>query len=172
MFIALRDGRFDSILEAGGPSQAPSATFSATQPESKTVPTLRPPVEASIKEAAVAGADAAVRYVPSELPLPPNLGSRSIPSTTPTLKTLAPALPSVPPPHPASLRSVSSAPGSGRESAAPISGSRYAITRPAAIFGQSRPRGKSVFSDDLVSDKSLDEVILSYLAAELEGEKK
>jgi hypothetical protein len=172
MFIALRDGRFDAILEASGPSQAPSATFTATQPESQTVPTLRPPVDAAIKEAAVAGADAAVRYVPSELPLPPNLGSRAIPSATPTLKTLAPALPSVPPPHPASLR-VSAAPGAGRESAAPISGSRYAITRPAAIFGQSRPsRGKSVFSDDLVSDKSLDEVILSYLAAELEGEKK
>jgi hypothetical protein len=51
--------------------------------------------------------------------------------------------------------------------------SRYAITRPAAIFGQSRPhRSKSMFGDDLVTDKSLDEVILSYLAAELENEKK
>jgi hypothetical protein len=29
-----------------------------------------------------------------------------------------------------------------------------------------------VFGDELVSDKSLDEVILSYLAAELENEKK
>jgi hypothetical protein len=46
---------------------------------------------------------------------------------------------------------------------------RYAPTRPASIFGQSRPQqGKSIFGDDLVSDKSLDEVILSYLAEDLD----
>jgi hypothetical protein len=45
-------------------------------------------------------------------------------------------------------------------------------TRPASAFGQARPQGQSIFGEDLMSDKSLDEVILSYLAAELEGEKK
>jgi len=50
---------------------------------------------------------------------------------------------------------------------------RYAPTRPASIFGQARPQqGKSIFGEDLISDKSLDEVILSYLAEDLEGEKK
>lgn len=48
---------------------------------------------------------------------------------------------------------------------------RYAPTRPASIFGQARPQqGKSIFGEDLISDKSLDEVILSYLAEDLEGE--
>ena len=47
---------------------------------------------------------------------------------------------------------------------------RYAPTRPAAIFGQSKPR-KSVFGEDLISDKSLDEVILSYLADDLDDKK-
>ena len=46
--------------------------------------------------------------------------------------------------------------------------SRYAPARPAAIFGQSKPpRGHSIFGEDLISDKSLDEVILSYLAEDL-----
>jgi hypothetical protein len=53
---------------------------------------------------------------------------------------------------------------------------RYAAARPAAIFGQSRPQqGSSIFGEDLISDKSLDEVILSYLAEDLEpteGKKK
>ncbi len=52
---------------------------------------------------------------------------------------------------------------------------RYAAARPAAIFGQARPQqGSSIFGEDLISDKSLDEVILSYLAEDLEpaGEKK
>ena len=50
---------------------------------------------------------------------------------------------------------------------------RYAPARPAAIFGQARPQqGSSIFGEDLISDKSLDEVILSYLAEDLDGEKK
>jgi hypothetical protein len=49
---------------------------------------------------------------------------------------------------------------------------RYAPTRPAAVFGQARPQqGKSIFGEDLISDKSLDEVILSYLAEDLEEKK-
>ena len=51
---------------------------------------------------------------------------------------------------------------------------RYAPARPAAIFGaaakQSTP--PSIFSDELVSDKSLDEVILSYLAEDLEPPRR
>jgi hypothetical protein len=54
---------------------------------------------------------------------------------------------------------------------------RYAPTRPASIFGAPRPppaTSTSIFGGDLMSDKSLDEVILSYLAEdlELEGKKK
>ncbi len=50
-------------------------------------------------------------------------------------------------------------------------------TRPASIFGAPRPppaTSTSIFGGDLMSDKSLDEVILSYLAEdlELEGKKK
>jgi hypothetical protein len=39
--------------------------------------------------------------------------------------------------------------------------------RPAASFGQARPQN-SIFGEDIISDKSLDEVILSYLAEDLD----
>lgn len=52
---------------------------------------------------------------------------------------------------------------------------RYASARPAAIFGgggSQRPPPSSIFSDDLVCDKSLDEVILSYLAEDLDPPRR
>jgi len=49
---------------------------------------------------------------------------------------------------------------------------RYAPARPAAIFGQARPQQSSIFGEDLISDKSLDEVILSYLAEDLSNDTK
>ncbi len=57
----------------------------------------------------------------------------------------------------------------------PPSEGRYAPARPAAIFGTaSKPpaSSSSIFSDDLVSDKSLDEVILSYLAEDLDPPRR
>jgi len=46
---------------------------------------------------------------------------------------------------------------------------RYAASRPAAIFATSRPQeGVSIFGEDLISEKSLDEVILGYLAEDLD----
>jgi hypothetical protein len=46
--------------------------------------------------------------------------------------------------------------------------SRPGPARPAAIFGQAKPQQSSIFGEDIISDKSLDEVILSYLAEDLE----
>lgn len=57
----------------------------------------------------------------------------------------------------------------------PVEG-RYAPARPASIFdspsSSTRPPPASIFSDDLISDKSLDEVILSYLAEDLEPPRR
>jgi hypothetical protein len=50
---------------------------------------------------------------------------------------------------------------------------RYAPARPAAIFGAAAKQASlSIFSDELVSDKSLDEVILSYLAEDLDPSRR
>ncbi len=72
----------------------------------------------------------------------------------------------------------SRAPARGRSSppsvgSPALDGGRLAPARPSAAFGQSRPqRGNSIFGEDLISDKSLDEVILSYLAEDLETPSK
>lgn len=47
-----------------------------------------------------------------------------------------------------------------------------AANRPAAVFGQAKPQQSSIFGEDIISDKSLDEVILSYLAEDLEEGSK
>jgi hypothetical protein len=51
----------------------------------------------------------------------------------------------------------------GAPAAAAKPASHYGQARPAAIFGQAKPRS-SIFGEDIISDKSLDEVIMSYLA--------
>ncbi len=84
-------------------------------------------------------------------------------------------------PGPVAARPAAGSPPPGRVAARGAGGGergergerRYAPTRPASIFGQARPQqGKSIFGEDLISDKSLDEVILSYLAEDLEGDTK
>jgi hypothetical protein len=97
------------------------------------------------------------------------------------------AVPDLPPPPaavlgkkpsagPAGSYSVTGAPARavGGQGLPPGAG-RYAPSRPAAIFATTRPQeGASIFGEDLISEKSLDEVILSYLAEDLDGpgEKK
>jgi hypothetical protein len=50
-----------------------------------------------------------------------------------------------------------------------VGSGRYAPSRPASIFATNRPaEGASIFGEDLISEKSLDEVILSYLAEDLD----
>jgi hypothetical protein len=79
---------------------------------------------------------------------------------TPTQGTAVPRVdppPPAPPERPAPARST------------PTNAGRYAASRPAAIFANTRPpEGASIFGEELISEKSLDEVILSYLAEDLE----
>jgi hypothetical protein len=64
-------------------------------------------------------------------------------------------------------------PGTGehRRPADPTSPGLYQSTRPAVeVAGRTtEERAESIFGSDLLSEKSLDEVILSYLAEDLEG---
>lgn len=89
------------------------------------------------------------------------------------------------PPPPAAVLGTraASSPGSYSSVAAPgqtaapppSTRGRYAPSRPSSIFSTARPQeGASIFGEDMISEKSLDEVILSYLAEDLEGpgEKK
>ncbi|MCL2725735.1 MAG: hypothetical protein FWD69_14995 [Polyangiaceae bacterium] len=55
-----------------------------------------------------------------------------------------------------------------REHAARDHAGRYAKARPASTFDGVPQHSSSIFGDDLINDKSLDEVILSYLADDLD----
>ena len=208
MFIALRDGKFESIAEATGDAprspktattagaveQPPHGAIGAKRPAgvppplppravrtdhrfepvhgASRDPAAEPPikirepeeltldVEGFERAAEAADPSSAARRTASDLPPPPANLLRE--------KTAAPAesRSSVPPPLPARRSSSTGI-------AAATAERRYAPTRPASIFGQARPQqGKSIFGEDLLGDKSLDEVILSYLADDLESEKK
>jgi hypothetical protein len=134
-------------------------------------------IDAVERAAAAASPSSPMVRGPADLPPPPaNLFREK--SLAGKYRVTAPAAAARPSgPTPAAGRPPSSSPMPAAAIARTPGGAaverRYAPTRPASIFGQARPQqGKSIFGEDLISDKSLDEVILSYLAEDLEGEKK
>jgi hypothetical protein len=222
MFIALRDGKFDSIIDGADSSQstqafpaAPPASPTAADPaaakaggqprasvagaarhaapspptaqiaEDEAPQTLRQAseelaldIDAVERAAAAASTSSPSLRASTDLPPPPpNLfrektsGGKYRVTSPPSGSTRAVVGPGPaaarPPPSPIPAK-VARAPGGGERGER-----RYAPTRPASIFGQARPQqGKSIFGEDLISDKSLDEVILSYLAEDLDGNNK
>jgi hypothetical protein len=222
MFIALRDGKFDSLIDGAEVSRSTQALQSA--PSVHPVPGLRPPSVAAAKatpappqSAAASPASPPVRPAEAtEAAVPPPTHRKNAEELTlvieaverataahATAPVLRPAADLPPPPanlfraQPVTGKYRGSTAGPARSDATPApspsSGAapvatrpiarapaiappverRYAPTRPASIFGQARPQqGKSIFGEDLLSDKSLDEVILSYLAEDLDADAK
>jgi hypothetical protein len=210
MFIALRDGQFDHLVEDGPskpaldkkdskpaaeaakpapaappaapglvhtptrtdllPPPPPSAVADDVEMEPRTTRTPELTLDISSLRNAEVGAPPPSGL--SELPPPPaNLFREK--SASGGYRTAAPVAPEKRPsiaPKKASMPPARKPP-SGPPKKVPSSPAeaRYAAARPAAIFGQARPQqGSSIFGEDLISDKSLDEVILSYLAEDLE----
>jgi len=179
MFISLRAGELDTLLHTGaaGPAVAHDASTSAKAADARAA-TPEPPL---------ADGAAAARRGLSQRPLSnPNLRKVS-PSMAPPgpdgieldvgsldryqqegtdgVRPVAKGKPDVPR---ASRRPRSSvAPGSAEAQHA----GRYAASRPAAIFGEA-PSRDNLFGDSVISEQSLDEVILSYLAEDLEGSQE
>jgi hypothetical protein len=200
MFIALRDGKFDAFAEGTADAPPSSRTLfgeiglspspanqDLPKPQVAPPPLPRPArgearaelsvtptitgaesgragteaeeltldIEALERAAAAVDDSPPTPRTSSELPPPPTRLLREKAGNTP--RPPAPAVRGPPP-----LPNAAGAPER-----------RYAPTRPASIFGQARPQqGKSIFGEEVLSDKSLDEVILSYLADDLDAEKK
>jgi hypothetical protein len=179
---------------AAAPSPAPAAVAarapSMTPPPLPPVdsgvadvdapPTLRQPPPSvaeltldigALERAAAANAASPVLRAASDLPPPPaNLFREKTNSGKYRMTPVPPEASKAPSPPPRGT--TTGAPPAGRRPAPAAADRRYAPTRPAAIFGQARPQqGKSIFGEDLISDKSLDEVILSYLAEDLDEKK-
>lgn len=163
MFTALRGGELDTVLErAVGPlSEVPPAVARPAGPKSvrppRSVPPERPqserPRRRSLSNPAIRG------VAPSQLPP----GADAFDLDVATLDSL-----------PARARSQrpSSAPGP-RKSVPPRSRPpqpRPQPQRPSANFaGAPEARARSIFGDEAISEQTLDEVILSYLAEDLDG---
>jgi hypothetical protein len=167
MFTALRAGELDSVLErAVGPlSEVPPATARPAGPKS-----VRPARNGRESE----------RPHESERPRRRSLSN-------PALHGFAPA---VAPPNAEAFdldvgaleklpsRSRSQPPRSSRKSQPPRSRPPQARPqaqpqRPAAQFANApEARARSIFGDEAISEQTLDEVILSYLAEDLDGTQK
>jgi hypothetical protein len=185
MFIALRAGELDELLEkvCGPLTTEPSASageaaaqlapppsdVSAEIPSQPSwnsspdvradlaVPPARPGVQPELHQVRVS--PGAAEVIEKESVRVSELGRVTEKAATPGAESRRPA--GMPPPKPS--RTPVGTP-------AAADAGRYAASRPAAIFGQvPSPEQQSIFGDNVISEKSLDEVILSYLAEDLEG---
>lgn len=155
---------FDALERAAHEETAPSASLfnsSDLPPPPKNLFASKEPGSGGVYRAV----EADVRHDPRE-----EVTGRSDPREERVARASSRAIPAVrreESPQPARAAARSSPAGR------PASDARYAPARPAAIFGNTqRPQPASLFSDELVSDKSLDEVILSYLAEDLEPPRR
>ena len=161
-----------SALHAVGTAvTAPFAAVTSSTPTSRSDSSIDLDLEAL--ERAAAEAQTPFNQQIHDLPPPPSAllgskrpspGSYSVRTQPPTAPPSAPRRPSPKPVAPPMTPS----PVPGRATGpAPA---RYAPSRPASIFATTRPQeGTSIFGEDLISEKSLDEVILSYLAEDLDA---
>ncbi len=175
MFIALRDGQFDYVLDPDEPAPVSRAGGNST-PRETFQPTPTPPAGDGPSLVKGASATAPVRA-------PKDSGAsgvrsnqrREAPEFFAGPITDAAQVNVVPPAADDAARSAAksatSAPPTKKEPRDRPSSGRYVASRPAAIFatGRAPEAGGSIFGDDLISEKSLDEVILSYLSEDLDG---
>jgi hypothetical protein len=167
MFIALRDGQFDYVLDpdepppmsrAGGNS-TPRESFQPTpsQPAAAEGPGLAKGVRGA-KDPNDSGVRGSQRREAPEVFSAPTADAAKVVEPEEPARPAAKSPPTAPPPTKKEVRD--------RQSSG-----RYVASRPAAIFasGRAPEAGGSIFGDDLISEKSLDEVILSYLSEDLDG---
>jgi hypothetical protein len=194
MFTALRSGDLDAVLESAlGPLPEPAnepAPMPLVKPAAKAAPAVpvvsaapvlpAPPAVPADAESAAAKKRDSVR--PQSRPSSERPRRRAI--TNPNLRPVAP---SVPPPTPEAFdldvaalerlpptpqRTPSRPPPRKNKSRPPAAPPRV-VTAPQRPTTQlSNPPGtaaRSIFGDGAVSEQTLDEVILSYLAEDLDG---
>jgi hypothetical protein len=174
MFIALRDGQFDYVLDPDEPAPVSRAGGNSTS-RATFQPTPTPPAAADAPGLAK-GASATAQAKPAKESAASGVRSnqrREAPEFFAAPASDAAKVDVVPPEDPArpAQKTPTAAPPTKKEPRDRQSSGRYVASRPAAIFtsGRAPEAGGSIFGDDLISEKSLDEVILSYLSEDLEG---
>ena len=176
MFTALRAGELDELLEAScGPLPLPPVERTETN-ELPALSVREPPVvhavSAPIVAAASSSASSRTLSNPNLHRIPPSVP----PPSREAIDLAVGAIDKFPPEAPSATLPVAARVDAGRarKSNPPVSRkSRTPQTpsvasRPTARVASSKP-AQSIFGDSVISEKSLDEVILSYLAEDLDG---
>jgi hypothetical protein len=189
MFAALRAGELDALLEAacgplplppverGDAADRPAASLRdpavVSQPDPIAISQPEPSAVAVSKaEGAPAAAAARSLSNPNLHRIPPSVPPPSredLELAVGALDKLSAETPSATIPvsnRTESARARKSNPPAARKSRTPALPS--VATRPSARAASSKP-AQSIFGDSVISEKSLDEVILSYLAEDLDG---
>ncbi len=169
LFRPRTGGNYSTVLSDDAPPDA-------VGPESRPRPlTGRPPLKQPPATPLPAGATLSRSGTTKPPPTPGAPGSRPSPASASMQPRPAPIRRGSSPPAPGvgeGASRIARRPGGVPVVTAKPLESRYASARPAAIFGNAKPRhGSSIFGEDIISDKSLDEVIMSYLADDSEAPK-
>ncbi len=192
MFVALRDGQFDHFFEekeagaaTSGPNSAAGPASSGVVPAPPSVtpapPTVAVPVLPGSSKVA-APASSGVRLVTPEPVVAKSdnidLDLRGLDKAAVAAEPSVGSAPQDLSPPPSAVKQGGNLFTAGvyrtlsNTAASVPAGARYAQPKPPTIFGSARPTPNvSIFGEDLISEKSLDEVILSYLAEDLENEE-
>jgi hypothetical protein len=180
MFIALRDGQYDALIDGGGsgPKSGQTGQFAAVNPPAAANP-VNPAPAGGAGPAVSPNPAAGVRRpsAPGIVVNPTTQPSPVQPAMTNTSQTGAVA--GVRPSNP----NVPAGPqATGQHSAQPAGSAsrtgRYAPVRSPEVLGSFKPKSEpspasgNIFGDSLMSEKSLDEVILAYLAEDLDDKKR
>jgi hypothetical protein len=177
MFIALRDGQFDRTIEGEEASKSGERPTSGRAPapvqagDDPVLSTSMPPNQITLTPAAPAGTSQP-RPASSPPPAPPKTSDSTV--SRAASRREAPDLYGASTDDAVSVVTQEARPANSDRAQAPAkdrtSSGRYAASRPAAIFTSSRLPGDggSLFGDDIINEKSLDEVILSYISDDLE----
>lgn len=188
MFAALRAGDLDELLEKScGPLPLPptprSATGAEPGPSSSASSAIVPAVQIAVAETAEAAPLSSPSVAiparptrplsnPNIFKIPPSVPPPSREAIDLAVGGLEPVArePAAAPAPPRSAEATNSrkSAASPRKSRSVPTSTTTTSARPASRYGTA-PSASSIFGDGVISEKSLDEVILSYLAEDLDG---
>lgn len=179
MFIALRDGLFDED-EARGAREFAAREIKIDDEPTTSAPPAAPPASNAPRASDATQVDvealerAASRYAEASAA---NVFVDEGPTAPGTVSSPVPSIDQVAP-HAKKANSSSGAsrsfakppanPAPGAAAPKPTPRAKYATTQQAVKRAPARPKPESLFGQDLLSEKSLDEVIMSYLAEDLD----
>ncbi|MFK7992247.1 MAG: hypothetical protein AB8I08_39875 [Sandaracinaceae bacterium] len=154
MFIALRDGLFDEDEAAGAKAMTAMQITLPEESDGTSKPPAEPDVDALERAAAAKLAESGGRYQ-STKPAAPAASQPPSGQAAASQAPRGPSAPAAPPSAQLPPRPAASAPAV----------QPFAKKQPEA---RPDPQSESIFGGDLLSEKSLDEVILSYLAEDVD----